>query len=155
MALNPAFVGRSYPPSPPYEVSREKIREFADAVGDPNPVYRDPQAAGAQGYPGVIAPPTFPIVLSYQAAGAAITDPELGLDFSRVVHGEQRFAYQRPIVAGDVLTVTTVIEAIRSVAGNDLITLRGDLATLDGEIVCSSYTMLVARGVEDGTEASA
>ena len=149
MALNPGFVGRSYPPSPPYAVSREKIREFADALGDPNPVYRDPQAAAALGHADVVAPPTFPIVLSYQAAGVAIMDPELGLDFSRVVHGEQRFAHRRPIVAGDVLTVTTVIEAIRSVAGNDLITLRGDLATADGETVCSSFTMLVARAEQD------
>ena len=115
MALDQSFVGRTYPPTAPYEVGREKIREFAEAIGDPNPAYTDPEAAKALGHPDVIAPPTFAFVLSpTRPAGQVVHDPELGLDYSRVVHGDQRFAYTRPVRAGDRLTVTSTIEAIKS-----------------------------------------
>ena len=87
--------GVSILPTSPYEVGREKIREFADAVGDMNPVYRDPAAARALGYPDVIAPPTFPIVLTLTAGHQVITDPDFGLDYSKVVHGEQRFVHSQ------------------------------------------------------------
>ena len=150
MALDQSFVGRKYPPTPPYEVGREKIREFADAIGDPNPAYRDVEAARALGYPDVIAPPTFPIVLSMRAGAQVVGDPELGLDYSRVVHGEQRFVYARPVRAGDRLTVTVSVESIRSAAGNDLLTTRGDVATVDGEPVLTAYSTLVARGTAGG-----
>ena len=150
MALDQSFVGRKYPPTPPYEVGREKIREFADAIGDQSPVYRDPEAARALGYPDVIAPPTFPIVLSMRAGTQVVFDPELGLDYSRVVHGEQRFVYTRPVRAGDRLTVTVSVESIRSAAGNDLLTTRGEVATVDGEPVLTAYSTLVARGTAGG-----
>ena len=132
MALNPDFVGRSYPAGSSYLVGREKIREFASAIGDTNPVFHDVEAARALGYRDLVAPPTFPVILSLKASGVVVRDPELGLDYSRVVHGEQRFAYARPIVAGDELVVVTTIEAIRTMAGNDMITTRGDIATVDG-----------------------
>jgi acyl dehydratase len=150
MPLDPSFAGRTYPPTPAYEVSRAKIREFAAAIGDPNPAYTDVDAARALGHPDLVAPPTFAIVVSMPAADQVIADPALGLDFSRVVHGDQRFSYARPIVAGDVLTVALVVEKIRSLAGNDVITTRGDIATLDGEAVASAYTTLVARGPDGG-----
>jgi acyl dehydratase len=146
MPLDPSFVGRVYPPTRPYEVAREKIREFADAIGDDNPVYRDQEAARALGYSDVIAPPTFPVVMSMRAGTQVISDPELGLDYSKVVHGEQKFSYRRPVQAGDVLQVTVSVESIRSAAGNDLITTRGDIATVDGELVVTAYSTLVARG---------
>ena len=151
MPLDRSFVGRKYPPTPPYEVGREKIREFADAIGDPNPAYRDPEAARALGHPDVVAPPTFPIVLSMRAAAQVVGDPELGLDYSRVVHREQRFVYPRPVYAGDRLTVTVSVETIRSAAGNDLVTTRGDVATVDGEPVLTAYSTLVARGTAAGS----
>ncbi|HEU4347582.1 MAG TPA: MaoC family dehydratase N-terminal domain-containing protein [Actinoplanes sp.] len=150
MALDQSFVGRKYPPTTPYEVGREKIREFADAIGDPHPAYRDPEAARALGYPDVIAPPTFPIVLSMRAGAQVVFDPELGLDYSRVVHGEQRFVYTRPVRAGDRLTVTVSVETIRSAAGNDLLTTRGEVATVDGEPVLTAFSTLVARGTAGG-----
>ena len=146
MALNPEFIGRTYPAGPSYVVGREKIREFARAIGDSNPAYLDPEAARALGYADVIAPPTFAIVLSLDAANAALFDPELGLDYSRVVHGEQSFAYSRPICAGDELLVTTVIENIRSMAGNDMITTKGHITTVQGEQVATATSMLVSRG---------
>ena len=150
MALDQSFVGRTYPPTPPYEVGREKIREFADAIGDPNPAYRDAEAARALGHPDVVAPPTFPIVLSSRAAARVIFDAELGLDYSRVVHGEQRFVSSRPVYAGDRLTVAVTVENIRSAAGNDIVTTRGDVSTVDGEHVLSAYSTLVARGTAGG-----
>jgi acyl dehydratase len=146
MALDPALVGRGYPPSAVYEVGRQKIAEFADAVGAADPVHRDARAARAAGYPDVIAPPTFAITLTLSAAGVVVEDPDVALDYSRVVHGEQRFTHHRPIRAGDRLVATPVIEAVRSVGGNDLLTTRVDVATEDGEPVCSATAMLVARG---------
>jgi acyl dehydratase len=148
--LDQSFVGRTYPPTPPYEVGREKIREFAEAIGDDNPAYRDPEAARALGHADVIAPPTFGIVLSMTAGRQVIADPELGLDYTRVVHGEQRFVITRPIRAGDRLTVSVTVENIRAAAGNDMITTRGDVATVDGEPVFTAYSTLVARGTAGG-----
>lgn len=149
MALNPEFVGRVYPPGPTYVVGREKVREFASAIGDSSPVSHDVDAARALGFADLVAPPTFAVVISLQASGAVVRDPELGLDYSRVVHGEQRFAYARPIVAGDELVVSTTIEAIRSMAGNDMITTRGDITTTGGEPVVTTWALLVARGPEE------
>ena len=146
MALDQSFVGKQYPPTEPYEVGREKIREFADAIGDAHPAYREAAAAQALGHPDVIAPPTFPIVLSMRAAAQVVEDPALGLDYSRVVHGEQRFAYTRPVRAGDVLTVVVSVDAIRSAAGNDLVTTRGEVSTVGGDHVVTAYSTLVARG---------
>jgi acyl dehydratase len=148
MALDPSFVGRSYPPTPPYEVGREKIREFAEAIGDTNPVYSDPDAARGCGHPDVIAPPTFAFAITFKAAGQVIEDPALGLDYSRVVHGDQRFVYSRPVHAGDRLSVTSTIESIKSMAGNDVLSVRGDVHDDKGEHVVTAHTMLVARPAE-------
>ena len=148
MALNPEFVGRVYPAGPSYLVGREKVREFATAIGDHRPVFHDPGAAAELGYADVVAPATFGVILSMKASGAVIDDPELGLDYTRVVHGEQRFEYTRPIVAGDELVVTVTIEAIRSMAGNDMITIRGDVSTVAGEQVVTATSLLVSRGPE-------
>jgi acyl dehydratase len=146
MPVDQSFIGRVYPPTRPYEIGREKIREFADAINDPNPIYRDRAAAQALGYDDVIAPPTFAIVLTLPAGGEVIKDPELGIDYSRVVHGEQRFVHHRPIVAGDVLQVVVTVEDIRVAAGNDIVTNRADLVTVDGEPVATAYSVIVARG---------
>jgi acyl dehydratase len=146
MGVNPDIAGRVYPPSPAYEVGREKIREFADAVNDPNPAYRDPAAAQALGYADVIAPPTFAIVVTLPAGHQVIDDPELGIDYSRVVHGEQRFVHIRPVRAGDVLQVVVTVDNIRAAAGNDLVTTRAEVSTVDGEPVLTAFGTLVARG---------
>jgi acyl dehydratase len=147
--LDPSFAGRVYPPTPAYEVGREKIAEFADAIGDPNPAYRDPAAARAFGHPDVVAPPTFPILLTLMRAGQqVIDDPELGIDYARVVHGEQRFAFARPVRAGDRLQVVVSIESIRTAAGNDLIRTKSEASTEDGELVVTAHALLVVRGPE-------
>ncbi|WP_030758155.1 MULTISPECIES: MaoC family dehydratase N-terminal domain-containing protein [unclassified Streptomyces] len=149
MALDQSFVGRSYPPTDPYEVGREKIREFAAAVGDTNPVYSDPEAAKSYGYPDVIAPPTFVFAITLKAAGQVVEDPQLGLDYSRVVHGDQKFAYSRPVRAGDRLSVTSTIESVKSLAGNDVIDIRGEVHDETGEHVVTAWTKLVSRAPEE------
>ena len=119
MAVNKDYAGRTFPATQPYEVSRVKIAEFADAIGDRSPVYRDRDAAVAAGYPDVIAPPTFPIVVTMAASGQAIADPGLGINYALVVHGEQRFSYARPLHAGDVVTAQSTIETIKTLGRND------------------------------------
>jgi acyl dehydratase len=146
MPLDQSFVGRSYPPTAPYEVSREKIREFADAIGDSNPAYRDPAAAQAMGHPDVIAPPTFSIIVTSSAVSQVTGDPQLGLDYSRVVHGTQRFVADRPIRPGDRLQVVITVESIRSAAGNDILGTRADVSTVEGEALGTAYASIVARG---------
>jgi acyl dehydratase len=149
MALDASLVGRTYPPGRVYEVSREKIREFADAIGDPCAAYRDTAAAQALGHPDVIAPPTFPIVFSLEAALAAAADPAVGIDYSRVVHGEQRFAYSRPIRPGDRLLTSVEIVAARTMAGSDMLTLACSSATEAGEHVVTATCMVVGRAAEE------
>ncbi|WP_395362530.1 MaoC family dehydratase N-terminal domain-containing protein [Streptomyces sp. YH02] len=148
MALDQSFVGRTYPPTPAYEVGREKIREFAEAIGDANPAYVDQEAAKELGHPDVIAPPTFVFAITFKAAGAVIEDPQLGLDYSRVVHGDQKFVYARPVRAGDRLSVTSTIEAIKSLAGNDILDIRGEVHDESGEHVVTAWTKLVSRAPE-------
>lgn len=143
-------IGRVYPPLAPYEVGREKIAEFARALGDDNPAYFDRAAARALGHPDVIAPPTFAIVITGAAGGHLLDDPDLAIDFSHVVHGEQQFEYRRPIHAGDVLTTTMTVEDVRTAAGNYLITSRSDLHAADGQPVAAVRTMLVVRAPETG-----
>jgi len=146
VAVNRDYVGRTFPATEPYEVSRVKIAEFAEAIGDPNPVYTDRAAAVAAGYPDVIAPPTFPIVVSMPAGARAIADPGLGLNYAMVVHGEQRFRYARPLRAGDVVTAQTTIESIKELGRNVMMTTRTEVNTVDGEHVCTAFSTLVERG---------
>jgi acyl dehydratase len=145
MTLNRAFLGRTYPPTEPYEVGREKIREFAVALGETAAAAHDVQAARELGQPEVIGPPTFPIVLSMRAEQQVLFDPELGLDFSRVVHREQAFVCERPVRAGDRLTVVVRVVAIRQTGDNDIITTRGEIRTVEGEHVCTATSTMVAR----------
>jgi acyl dehydratase len=146
MPVNPDFAGRSFPPSEPYEVSRVKIAEFAQAIGDPSPLCRDRQAAQAAGYPDVIAPPTFAIVISMASSGHAIADDDLGLDYSMVVHGEQRFEHTRPLHAGDVVVAQTTITDITPRRTMTMLTTRTDITTTGGEHVCTALSTLVERG---------
>jgi len=144
--LDQSFVGRVYPPSPPYQVSVEKIREFAEAIGDANPIYRDRAAAEAAGHRDVIAPPTFATIVNLRCIGAIVEDPALGLDWSRVVHGEQGFRHHRPIIAGDNLVVVASIQDVMTRAGNDFVTIKAEINTVDGEPVSVATATLVARG---------
>jgi len=146
MAINPDFVGRTFPPDKPYEIGREKLREFADAIGDPNPVYRSREAAQEAGFPDVIAPPTFAIVISMASSSVALGDPELNLNYAMVVHGEQRFEYTRPLRAGDVVTAQSTIASIREVGSLSMMTTTTEITTVEGELVCTAHSTLVERG---------
>ena len=154
MAVDPSFIGRSYPPTPPYLVSREKIREFAGAIGDPNPVYRDPEAARAAGYADVIAPPTFAATVTRGAFELLAAD--IDLDYARMVHGDQSFSYRRPLIAGDQVSITVSVADITTRRGNDFLTLRNEVTTVEGEPVLTSTALLVVRlGDEPTGEAQA
>jgi acyl dehydratase len=150
MPLDQSFVGRSYPPTEPYLVGREKIREFARAIGATDAEYHDPEAARARGYADVVAPPTFPVIVTMGSSKQFIEDPELGMDYSRVVHGDQKFSYVRPVVAGDSLVCHNTIEEITSRGGHDFLTTRTDVTTESGEPVLTAWSKLVQRGEEQG-----
>ena len=150
MALNREFIGRGFPASAPYEVSRVKIKDFAYAIGDHNPAYLDTAEARKLGHPDVIAPPTFAIVISMQMGAQVVFDPSLGLDYSRVVHGEQEFRYVRPIHAGDVLIGTPRIVDIRDAGRNEALTWEAVITTVDGEHVCTAVNTLISRGTAAG-----
>ncbi len=148
MPLDQSFVGRSWPPTEPYQVGREKIREFARAIGATDAAYHDPEAARALGYADVVAPPTFPVAITMTASRQIVDDPALGLDYSRVVHGDQRFAYARPVVAGDELVCVNTVNEIISRGGHDFLTTRTDVTTSAGEPVVTVWSKLVQRGEE-------
>ncbi len=151
MPLNKGWIGRQAPPSEPYYVSREKIREFATAIGDQNPAYHDLAAAKALGHPDLIAPPTFAIVVGLKM-GAVVFDPDLGLNYAMVVHGEQQFSYRRAIRAGDELTGTLTITDISAKGRNELLTWSADLTAADGEVVCTLTNTIVSRGTAPEAE---
>jgi acyl dehydratase len=146
LSLNREYVGKVFGPGEPYEVSRVKIAEFADAVGEPSELCRDQEAARKAGYPDVIAPPTFAIVISMASAEVAQRDPGLGLYFAMVVHGEQSFTHSRPLHAGDIVTATTTIESIKALGEVSMLVTATDIVTVEGEHVCTAKSMLVERG---------
>ena len=129
-------------PGTPYEVSRLKIMEYAQAIGDPNPVYRDLHAASQAGYPDVIAPPAFAAVVALPASIAAIRDAVPGTGYPVIVHVEQRFEYARPIRAGDVLHAESAVIAIRQLRGAVMVTTRTEIRAADGEQICSAQATL-------------
>jgi acyl dehydratase len=148
MAVNAGFTGRVYPPTAPYAVGREKIREFAEAVGAHDVVHTDRAQARERGYRDVIAPPTFAVLIAQQCDRQFIADPEAGIDFSRLVHGEQRFVHHRPITAGDEIVGVLTVDSVKLVGGNAMVTTRTELSTIEGEPVCTATSTVVIRGGE-------
>jgi hypothetical protein len=129
MPVDQSLVGRTFRPTPEYEVTEDRLRGFAAAIGT--------------SYDGS-APPTFPIVLAFDAMNAFLEAE--GIDLFRIVHGEQKFAYQRPVVAGDELTATLTVASLRQIAGNDIIGTTSEVTDADGALVCSTSATLVHRG---------
>jgi acyl dehydratase len=148
MALDASFVGRCYSAAATYQVGREKIREFAEAIGDDNAVCRDPDAARAAGYADLVAPPTFAMILVLRTQEELINDPKLGLDYRRMVHGSQSFTHHRPITAGDELAATLHVDGIRAIGGNDMLTVRCEITDSAGDPVTTARAMLVVRGAD-------
>ena len=132
MPIDQSLVGREFPPTRPYAVAEEKVREFAAAVGTP--------------YDGGSVPATFPIVLAFDAMNQFLEAEQVEL--FRIVHGEQRFHYERPIRPGDVLTATLSVASLRQIGGNDIIGTRSDIRDADGAEVCTGTATLVHRGAD-------
>lgn len=146
MGLNAQFVGKTYPDTAPYVIGREKVREFALAIGDASPVFHDLAAARALGYSDLPAPPTFAFVITMKAMATAMFDPDLGLDYSRVVHGEQSFQYVVGLQAGHEVVVKSHIADISTRGRNELLTTQADVVTLDGQLLVSTRSVIVSRG---------
>ncbi|WP_022879388.1 MaoC family dehydratase N-terminal domain-containing protein [Microbacterium sp. B19] len=144
MPVNPELVGRVFPPTAPYLVGREKVREFARAVFADAPQHSDPEAARALGYADVVAPPTFAMVVQDLTLQQLLGDPESGIELSRLVHAEQRFRYSRPIVAGDELTATLSVTGIRTLGANAMITSEAEIVDADGAHVVTTTSVLLA-----------
>lgn len=146
--VNPDVQGRVYPPTQPYLVGREKVREFARAVLSDSPIHLDPEAARAAGFADVVAPPTFAVTVQEATLAQLLADEEAGVDFTRVVHGDQRFTYTRPIVAGDELTATLTIAAVKQLGGHSMVTASSAIVDAAGEHVVTALSTLVVRGEE-------
>ncbi len=134
MGVDTSLVGRTFPPTDSYLVTEERVAEFAAATGAP--------------YDGGPAPATFPIVVAFRAMRALMDDPSVGIELHRVVHGEQRFRYSRPVVAGDELTATLTVDTLRQIGGADIIGTRSEVTDDAGNHVVTAHAVLVHRGAE-------
>lgn len=146
--MNPDLQGRSFPPVSPYLVGREKVREFARATLTESPLSLDVDAARAAGFGDVVAPPTFAVVVQEATLAQLLSEPDAGIDFARVVHGDQRFTYTRPIVAGDELTATVTVASVKSLGGHSMVTAESVMVDAGGMHVVTAISTLVVRGDE-------
>ena len=134
MAVKPELSGKTYP-AWEYEVGREKIREYAYAVGETNPVHHDPEAARAAGFRNVVAPPMFCVVYSAGAMGPALLDPELGINLALMVHGSQEFEWFEPVVAGDTVTTNVHVKEMFEKNGMNFYVWESESTNQNGETV--------------------
>lgn len=146
MPINPDYAGREYPPAGPFTVTREEIVAFADAVGATSPAHRDPAAARALGYRDVVAPTTFAVRLAQRCEAQLVQDPGAGIDFARVVHGEESFDHHRPILAGDVLSGVLHVDRMREAGGHGMVSTRVELVDEDRAPVTTVRSTIVVRG---------
>ena len=146
--VNPNVEGKTYPETAPYLVGREKIREFAHAVKSVSPTNLDVFAAQTAGYTDLVAPPTFAVVIQERSLATVLADPEAAIDFSRVVHGDQRFIYNRPIVAGDELTSVLEVASVKTLGAHSMVTFETKIYDIDQQLVCTAISTLVVRGDE-------
>ena len=144
--VNPAIEGKIYPRTESYLVGREKIREFAKAVFSNDPANLDLEEAKKHGYKDLIAPPTFAVVIQERSLTQVISDKEAALDFSRVVHCDQRFVHVRPIVAGDELTSELKVASVKQLAGNSMVSFETQISDSNQDLVCTAISTLVVRG---------
>ena len=132
MPVDASLTGRTFPPTGPYDVTAERVAEFAAATGTP----------WSEGDP---APVTFPIVVAFAAMQELMGDPEVGIELHHVVHGEQRFGYERPVRVGDRLTARLTVESLRQIGGADIIGTSSAVTDADGELVCTAKAVLVHK----------
>jgi acyl dehydratase len=132
MAVDASLAGRTFPPTDAYDVTEQAVAAFAAATGTPY----------AEGGP---APATFPIVVAFAAMQALMTDPDVGIELHHVVHGQQKFVHERPVVAGDRLSATLTVSGLRQIAGTDIITTSSAITDDSGALVCTADATLVHR----------
>ncbi len=144
--MNPALVERAFPPTAPYLVGREKVREFARAVFATDPQHTDPEAARALGYADVVAPPTFAMVIQDLTLQQLLGEPDSGIALERTVHAEQRFRYTRPIVAGDELTAQLSVTGIRAFGAGAMVTSEAQILDASGDHVVTAVSVLLIGG---------
>ncbi|GGI44618.1 Acyl dehydratase [Agromyces flavus] len=144
--MNPELQGRVFAPTEPYLVGREKVREFARAVFATDPINLDVDAARAAGHADIVAPPTFAVVIQERTLAQLLAEPDAGIDFSRVVHGDQRFTSSRAIVAGDELTATLTVSSVKTLGAHAMVTAESVVTDAAGEHVVTAISTLVVRG---------
>jgi acyl dehydratase len=143
--LNQDLKGKEYEEIT-FTVERDRVTQFADAIEDDSPLYRDPAAAKEAGFDEQVAPPTFPTVLQIMTSGQAVVDPELGLDYSRVVHGEQEYDLRRPLVVGDLLKAKPRIADIYAKKSNEFLVIEAEIKDQSGQVVVIARSTLISRG---------
>lgn len=143
-----SWVGRALEPAGPYQVGREKVREFARSIGEQSPLSHDVEAARAAGHRDLVAPPTFPVCFTMPVIEAFLRDPAFGWDYTRMVHGDQRITFARPVLAGDELTTVVHVDELRTRAGSHMLTLRCEVTDDAGDPVATTHALLVTQAEE-------
>ncbi|MCA1727658.1 MAG: MaoC family dehydratase N-terminal domain-containing protein [Actinobacteria bacterium] len=149
MPLNQSLKGKEYT-EVEFTVERDKVNQFARAIGENDPIYNDPEAAKAAGYPEQVAPPTFATALQMHTSGQVVLDPEMGLDYTRVVHGEQEFEYRRPLFVGDKLKATPRVSDVYAKGPNEFLVIESEIKDQSGETVIIARSTLLSRGTAEG-----
>ena len=149
MPLNQALKGKEYQ-EVSFTVERDRVVQFADAIGEDNPVFRDAEASASQGYGEQLAPPTFVTVMQIMTSGQVVLDQELGLNYALVVHAEQEYEWQRPVRVGDVLSAVPRIADIYSKGPNEFLVIEADIKDTSGQTVVVARTTLLSRGTAGG-----
>ncbi len=132
MPIDQGLVGRSFPPTAPFTVTEDHVRAFVEATG--------------ASYDGGAAPATYPIVLAFDAMNAFLEAEQV--DLHRIVHGEQKFAYSRPVTPGDELTATLTVSSLRQIGGADIIGTTSEITDVGGTVVCTTAATLVHKGAD-------
>ena len=146
MPVNTSAVGKEYPPVV-YAVGREKVKEYANAVGETNPLHLDPAAARAAGHDDVVAPPMFAVVYQSPAVTPGLFDPEVGINFAMMVHSGQDFRWERLVVAGDELTTRAKVASIEEKGGMGFYDFEVVTTDAGGATVCTGNWKMIVRGV--------
>ena len=147
MAVKTEAIGKTYPATT-YAVGREKVREYAWAVGETNPLYVDVEAARAAGYADVVAPPMFAVVYAGRAITPALFDPEVGIDFPNMLHAGQEFEWGPLVVAGDEIVTTTTVKEIDERGGMGFYVFQTDSVNQRGETVSTGIWRQIVRGAD-------
>ncbi len=145
MAMNTALIGKEYG-EVTFTVDRDRVVQFADAIGEDTPLFRDGDGAKSQGYGEQLAPPTFVTVMQILTSGQVVLDQELGLNYALVVHAEQEYEWHRPVQVGDALSATPRIADIYSKGPNEFLIIEADIKDSSGQTVVLARTTLLSRG---------